>query len=540
MIVVCALVVPAVAYLLSARQPAQYAASADVYINQQNIASALTGISSYDYSSAALAVDTQASLAAVPAVAARALKVSKLSDRTADGVLAETTVTPNEATNILTFRVVDGSSTKAQLLATSYATAFTAYSNALQLRPVARARKDLEATMSQLQAEGRKGSSLYASLEEKDQQLQTLQTLQTSGTVVIRPAGPGVQIAPHPMKNAALGLILGLTLGLGLAFGLEALDTRVRTTGEIARGLGGLSLLARIPPPSKKMQKRNDLAMIVQPKHTTAEAYRLFRTNLDFVRLAAGDVRTILITSGMEQEGKSTTAANLAVAEARAGRRVALIDLDLRRPSIDRFFQINAAHGVTDVALGRIALHDALQSVDLNLGEVDLRGRNGNGPRQPVAENGVLDVLASGPLPPDPGEFAASHRLAEIIAQLHAEYEAVIIDTPPILRVGDALTLSSNVDGLIVVTRLKGLKRPMIRELRRVLDAVPTRKLGFVVTGPISGEPRRIRGHVLVRVRVWKRPPHLRPADSRPRGPAARSDRDERAPLRRDRRGDFG
>ncbi len=146
-----------------------------------------------------------------------------------------------------------------------------------------------------------------------------METLQTSGTVIVRPACPGGLVSPHPKKDAALGLILGIMLGLGVAFGMEALDTRVRSTSELAEGLGGLPLLARLPPPPSKIQKRDELAMVVQPKHNAAEAFRLLRSNLEFVRLSAGDVRTILVTSAVEKEGKSTTAANLAVAEARSG-----------------------------------------------------------------------------------------------------------------------------------------------------------------------------------------------------------------------------
>ena len=407
-------------------------------------------------------------------------------------------ITPNETTNILTFTVVDRSPVISQLLATSYARAFAAYSNQLTSKPIVRAQGEVQGLMTKLASEGRRRSPLYLSLEEKLQQLQTLQTLQTSSTVVVRPAGYGFQFAPHPKRDGALGLILGVILGLGIVFGLEALDTRIRSTNELSEGLGGLPLLARIPPPpTGAMQKRNELAMVVQPKHNAAEAFRLLRTNLEFVRLSAGDVRTILITSGLEKEGKSTTAANLAVAEARAGRRAALVDLDLRRPYIDRFFRLSAVEGITDVALGRIELEQAMQRIDLHLGSPDAGAVLPSlltGSRTPVAEAGVLDVLVSGPLPPDPGEFAASYRLAEILARLRELYDTVVIDTPPLLWVGDALTLSSQADGMIVITRMKALRRPMIRELRRIVDLAPARKLGFVITGPVSTE-RGIYSH---------------------------------------------
>lgn len=490
-ILICTITVPAVAYYLSHRQTPLYAANADVYINQQNLAAALTGINTSGGSSGAAPLDTQASLASVPDVAAQALAIAKLHDRSPQAVVGQTAITPNANTNIIAFTVTDTSPTTAQLLATSYATAFTRYRNQLDSQPIVRARREVEATMAGLVADGRKGSALYENLAEKDQQLETLQTLQTGAAVVIRKADPGGRVSPHPRRNAALGLILGLLVGVGLAFGAEALDTRIRSTGEVGEELGGLPLLARLPPPAKKMQKRDELVMIAQPKHNAAEAFRLLRANLDFVRIGGGDVRTMLITSAIEREGKSTTAANLAIAEARSGRNVALVDLDLRRPYLDRFFRLVGAHGIADVVLGSVQLEQALQQIDLGLGTFSTTehpAASGNGRRAQMAGAGVLDVLVSGPLPPDPGAFVASERVHAILASLRDAYDTVVIDSPPVLRVGDALALSSDVDGLIVVARLKTLRRSMLREMSRLLTAAPVRKLGYVVTGPIPGE----------------------------------------------------
>ena len=209
------------------------------------------------------------------------------------------------------------------------------------------------------------------------------------------------------------------------------------------------------------------------------------------LRVTGGDVRTILITSAVEREGKSTTAANLAIAEARSGRTVALVDLDLRRPYLDRFFRLIGVPGIADVVLGSVALDQALHRIDLGLGSYATSAPSetgGNGRRAPVTETGLLDVLVSGPLPPDPGEFVASEQVHSILADLRRAYDTVLIDSPPVLRVGDALTLSSDVDGLIVVARLKTVRRQMLSEMRRLLEAAPARKLGYVVTGPIPGE----------------------------------------------------
>jgi succinoglycan biosynthesis transport protein ExoP len=480
-VIVCALLVPATAYFLSARQPAQYQASADVYLSSQDLAGALTGISAQYVDEVRLA-DTQAMLAQVPLVAQRAIKLSGLEGITPGGLLGSASVVPVSGTNILTFTVTSGDPATAERLATAYARAFTTYRGELDSQAVRRAREEINTKLDQLEAEGEGRAQLAASLRSKDQQLATLEALQTSRTYVIRTADGAAQIAPTPRRNALLGLMLGMVLGLGLAFVVEALDTRVRSSNEVGERLG-LALLARVPPPPKGLAKNDRLVMIAQPTGTSAEAFRMLRTNLDFATLETHGARTVLVTSAVEQEGKSTTAANLAIAEARSGRRVALVDLDLRVPYLDRFFGLLHAEGITDVALGSVTLESALKRVDLDTGSADLATRPDHESTDREHEAGALDVLVSGTRPPDPGEFVGSRRLSEILARLHEDYDLVILDTPPALRVGDAMTLSTRADGILVVTKLNVNRRPMLAELRRLLETSPARILGYIVTG---------------------------------------------------------
>jgi len=227
--------------------------------------------------------------------------------------------------------------------------------------------------------------------------------------------------------------------------------------------------------------------MLEQPTSVQAETFRMFRTNLDFATLDR-DVHAIMVTSAVEQEGKSTTIANLAVALARAGRRVILVDLDLRRPFLDKLFRIDGP-GVTQVALGQVTLEKALASVAI----VDpdprqarrKRSVNGDGTGDGITKyvKGVLEVLPSGPIPPDPGEFVGTRALAEILEQLRTRADIVLIDAPPVLHVGDAILLSAKVDAVVVVTRMKVIRRQMLGELARQLASVRTPVLGFVVTG---------------------------------------------------------
>jgi receptor protein-tyrosine kinase len=218
----------------------------------------------------------------------------------------------------------------------------------------------------------------------------------------------------------------------------------------------------------------------------------MLRTNLEF-SLLERDVKTILVTSAVEREGKSTTAANVAVALARAGREVALVDLDLRRAYLHRFFRLNGKAGLTDVALGRARLDAALVDVSIpaSMPEAD-GGSRGNGATEPEH---VLRVLTTGPLPPDVGDFISRNVLTEIIEAMKERVDLVLIDAPPLLHVGDAIALAAHADAVLVVARLGVVTKPMLREVRRLLTAAPAAKLGFVATGAKPGEEYGYAGY---------------------------------------------
>jgi polysaccharide biosynthesis transport protein len=305
-----------------------------------------------------------------------------------------------------------------------------------------------------------------------------MEALQTSNASLVREAGGAVQTQPKPARNGILGLALGLILGLGLAALREALDTRVRSSDEIGERLG-LPLLARVPEPPRRLRRGNKLTMQAEPNSVEAEAFRMLRTNLDFVRLEH-DPKTMLITSAVEAEGKSTTAANLAIALARSGKRVALVDLDLRRPYLHHFFPGSGHPGLTHVALGYASLDEALIKVPI----LDARsaGAVGNGNGNSKVE-GWLEVLAAGPLPPNLDDFLGGKAVTDILDTLKKRADIVLVDATPLLLVGDAMSLTTVVDALMIVTRINVVRRPMLKELKRVLDGLPVEKLGFILTG---------------------------------------------------------
>jgi Mrp family chromosome partitioning ATPase len=279
---------------------------------------------------------------------------------------------------------------------------------------------------------------------------------------------------------------LGLVLGVALAFFAEAIDTRVADADEIAERVEQ-PLLARIPP-SRRTRERG-LAMIDDPGGPEAEAFRMLRTNLELANLDVR-ARVILVTSSVPREGKTTTAANLALALAARGRRVILCDLDSRNPQLASLFGLKEAPGIVDVTLRRVGLDEALISVPIpsavgfeSLQKLPSPFDTPSNGDEPADAQGRIDVLAFGKLVPDPGEFVGTQAVADLLAELRERADLVIVDAAPLLHVADALTLSTRVDAILVVARISVVRRPMLEELRRVLDRVGTPTLGFVAIG---------------------------------------------------------
>ena len=469
--------VPAIAVALAWRQPALYQSTATVATKEGNLAATVSGIedTSYYADPNRLAL-TQIHLAETPGIAARVLERAGIKDSDPAALLRSTVIEADPNANILSFTVKDHDRNRAELLANAYAKEYTILRSQLDTQSLRQARSDILRRIAELKAQGRTGYA--SSLNAKAEQLRTLQELQGSNAVLARSADGAARVAPRPRRDGLIGLALGFVLGIGLAFLRDALDTRVRAAEDVSTRLG-LPLLARIPEPPRKLQRAEELVMFKEPTSVRAEAFRMLRTNLDFASLDQ-NTRSIMITSALEKEGKSTTIANLALVAARSGKRVALVDLDLRRPRIDRFFKLEDQPGLTNVVLGHATLEEATTRIAITGDEPEAVPVQGNG-RATV--EGILDVIPSGPIPPDPGEFVATAALARILETLHDRYDLVLVDAPPVLHVGDALTLATKVSALLIVTRLPGMRRPILNELARVLETCPARKLGFILSG---------------------------------------------------------
>lgn len=348
---------PLTAILLTLRQQDVFASSAHVLLSRQDIAASLGDTRDTGNTDPERQAKTQADLARGPDVARLALRRVRLPGRTERTLLRNSSVTAKSGEDILVFEVRDEVAADARRLASAYAHAYTTYRRRLDTLALRRARQEVESRIQTLQAAGETDSQLYADLVSKDQQLRTLEALQTSNANVVREAEVAYQVEPKPVKNGLLGLVLGILVGVGGAILWSRLDTRLRSSDEVQARLG-LPLLARLPEPPRKLRSGAQLVTLAEPDSVDAEAFRILATNLEFTNLDYG-ARSIMVTSALEREGKSTSVANLAVSVAQTGRHVVLVDMDLRRASLARFFGLEGEAGLTHVALGRLSLEDA-------------------------------------------------------------------------------------------------------------------------------------------------------------------------------------
>lgn len=478
---------PVVAFLVSVGQPSKYQATTSVLLNNLNLAESLNGLPTDQSFSQQpdRAVATQATVARSREVAQRAISSVRSASLTPDELLSSSSVAPENNANLLDFHVTNHDPQLAVLLANAYAKAFSQYSNQLESGPLQTAFNDVTNRLNLLRKSNQQTSPLYADLLDKQQRLVALQTLQTSNAVVVSSAADAVQVAPRPKRSALLGLALGLVVALALVFVVEALDPRVRDEAEIESSLG-LPLLARIPAADSRKPGERALSPLQYGGRLQAEAFRMLRTNLAFVALNR-ELRVLLVTSPRPGDGKTTTSANLAMAFARGGQNVVLCDLDARNPALSEGLAVPRGKvGVTDIVLGRTTIEEALTPISIGddeSGLISSYGVSGRKSNAAAKRAGRLEILGFGTLrPPDPGEFVGTEAVRDLLLDLRERFDLVVIDSAPVLSVGDALILSPHVDGSLIVIRATAAARGDLTEMARLLARAQTPPVGFVLT----------------------------------------------------------
>lgn len=281
-------------------------------------------------------------------------------------------------------------------------------------------------------------------------------------SVVRDPTVPTSPTSPRTMVNILSALVAGLALGVIAAVVRDAIDTRVKDSQQVTEVVGAPVLGTIL---HDRRATENPLVVHTDMRAPRAEAFRQLRTALQFVSIDH-PLRSVIVTSALQGEGKSLTCCNLAISLSQAGVQVALIEADLRRPSLAEYMGLEGSVGLTTVLLGGVSLADALQPWG----------------------DGSLSVLTSGALPPNPSELLGGAGMSQLLEQLVAAGYLVIIDAPPLLPVTDAAVLATRTSGALLIVRSHKTRRDELQRATDTLQGVGATILGAVLTMvPTSG-----------------------------------------------------
>lgn len=452
--VVCALAVAAGFSLLATPR---YSTSAQVRFSDPSEDQAALGVSVTPNLQPEKFAAAQGELITSPRVAERAARALG-GERSPESLLADVTQSLDPVTNLVVVRAEASSGAAAARLANTFANqtvaALTASTRTRYRDQVALLRKELDRT---------KDPTAKALLASRIAPLTTLSTFAAPATVVNVAEAPDSPSSPRTVRNLILALFIGLLAGAFTAFVRESLDRRVRSSEDVREYLD-LPLLGIVPQAAmgrstRAFGKRPALA------DEDLEPFRMLRTSVDFLAPDRA-LKTILVTSAMPEEGKSTVSSALAEVYAASGKRTMLIEADLRRPSLSTRLGLSSTPGLSDHLAGNAGPQDILRLVE-----------------RVEHDSGSLVVLPAGTSSAHSGEMLGSPAFAELLREVSSVYDVVVIDTSPLLSVVDTRELVPLVDGVLICVRASQTTYGQAEAALRALHGFPDRPIGLVVTG---------------------------------------------------------
>ncbi|MBN1629541.1 MAG: hypothetical protein JW990_07250 [Thermoleophilia bacterium] len=484
-IIILALVIVVGATLcVSLATTPQYRASAQVIYRPNDLEGAVSGYELAGYSSyndriiesAVTAINNDLALA-------EAVKAQLGSAEAASSYMDIVEVTTEKGSDVVGIDATSADPEEAADVANAYAEQFVIHQRDADRAVVVDALSAIEERISQLDtADYESGYALI--LQEKAEDLRILESMQNGRFLVLsRAAVPDAPYTPQITRNVILALIVGLVLGVGLAFLLEYFDKRIKDEKMLEAELG-VPVLAGIPLITKRRTHGDEepgAPVGFTDSPVMLEAFRTLRSSLQYFNLDTKQ-NVWLITSGMPQEGKSITTANLGLSLALSGKRVVVLEADLRRPMVHEYLAISQEPGLSNLLAGNKRMGDVLQFIKAD--RFMPRGnQNQAGEDRSAQLQRNLYAIASGPLPPNPAELLASERMTKLIESLVGMTDCLLIDTAPVLAVSDALTVARHADGVIVVSRMGEATKDQIREMRAIFERSGTRVIGAVAMG---------------------------------------------------------
>jgi Mrp family chromosome partitioning ATPase/capsular polysaccharide biosynthesis protein len=486
MILALALAVAAATYAYYHGKPPVYESSTNLFLGQsgveQQINDSPLASTERDIANAAELVHSQP-------VAARAAQEPGING-TPDALLADLQVITNPNADVLTLVASWPDPEGAARLANAFAQAFLDQRAATGRADIDHALAAARKAMAELQQSHQPSSAQRIELAARISELETLRAAPSGDAVQLDHAQPPTfPSAPRPARNAIFAFVLALAFGILGAYAINRIDRRIRQVDDVSE-IYDAPLLATIPRAAERLSDQGVPAI----PGSLLESFRTLRTSLEVAGAAQG---TLLITSGAAGEGKSTVVRNLAIAYRDAGKRTAIVEADLRQPTAARWFSTPAAPGLTDVLSGNATLERALQEVSfeggasarshLTIAPQNGAGANGHSERT-NGFNGVsriapgnLWLLPGGSSASDPPTLLGRSRLELLLVELAERFDLVLIDSPPLLAVSDAMPLAAKVDGTLLVSRVGTTTDESAEHVAKLVAGVPgARVLGVV------------------------------------------------------------
>lgn len=468
-VVLCAVLVPLVAYAVTSRQDKEYKTSAKLLLLSSNIEQEL-GEGGPEASPTPTRPDggigrTSLDLVSVRAIADRTAKALGGTVTPAQ-VVATIDVVPNGDSSVVNIVGTGRNPRQITVMANTYARQYIAFRKQTSRDQIRRVRQIVDRQVSDAQRAADAGDvsdNRVAELRDRASRLGLLDKLQTGNAQLVERAEvPGSATSPKPRRTALLGLGFGLLIGLGLATLFDILSRRLNDPGEV-EAIYNRPILGAIPA-TRALSHGNGVGTF-ELSHGERASFDMVRANLrhynDF------NVVSVLVVSAVPDEGKSTISWNLAVASAQAGNKVLLLEADMRLPTVGKRLDLPAGQGLSDVLMGTAEPEDVIHRV---LG-------------QPGQETSTLDLLPAGAPQNNPTYLIESGRMESLLLDLEEHYDFVVIDTPPTSAVPDAISLVDYVGGVMIVTRVRHNTRKAAHDLREQLENIRAPILGVVVNG---------------------------------------------------------
>lgn len=443
---------PAAAALLASEQPKVYRSSVLLEVQPQAIDSSLFSQAPVAPLQSILAVARVATTNRVAAAAAEQIPPPRPTPR---ALLGKISVRPDTDAGFITISAEDPDRRRAAVIANAYGAAVVADRRRMALDQVNRAIDGVEQRLAALSRADRVGR---LQLSEQLQRLRALGAAQGGNAQIIERAVPSQKpvTASSIRRAVVIGVVIGLLLGVGAVALAQASDRRIRTRHDLEELFGG-PILSAVPSTAF-----GDAALASEQNDESFQGLRNALTYFNVDR----QLSSVVVASPGPEDGKTTVATGLALASARAGKRVILVDADLRRPAVGERLGIEPAAGLSDVLATDRPLADTLVDYPLD-GLGDAR----------------LQVLPAGPLPPNPSQLLSSQRMRMLLSELEGRADLVVIDTAAALVVSDALPLLQAASGVALVARVNRSTKDEVRRLREIIASAGGTMLGAVETG---------------------------------------------------------